>query len=57
VLLHVSRWGTPGEFPLVVLVAIVNGRLATMTQSAFYPALAHSLTNTIIASTILAMRQ
>jgi len=31
VLLHVSRWATPAELPLVILLAIASGRLAAVT--------------------------
>lgn len=56
VLLHADQWQTQGELPFVATVALVNGRLAALTQTARYPALVHSVLNIAIAIVILLFR-
>lgn len=57
VLAHFARFSDPGEFPLLVLMAFANSRIATMTQSVRYPALIHLLANGIICSAVLYLRR
>ena len=56
VLLHGFRFSTAGELPLVIVTAIANGRLTSVTQDTRYPAFAHALGNLLIAAVVLYLR-
>jgi membrane protease YdiL (CAAX protease family) len=56
VLIHVTYWRIRGELPLVILLALVSGRLAAITQNARYSALVHSLSNLGIGAAVLLLR-
>jgi membrane protease YdiL (CAAX protease family) len=56
VLVHLSRFGDPGEVPFVVLLAIVNGRVASATQSVRIPVAIHFLANGLICVAVLKLR-
>ncbi len=57
VLLHVTSWSTHAELPYVILLAVTNGRLTTLAQSARYPALTHALSNFGLGAVVLFFRQ
>lgn len=56
VLMHANRFGTPGELPFVIIMAVANGRLVAMTKTNRYASYSHALTNLFIGVVVLSAR-